>query len=132
MKRLKITVDGTAYDVTVEEVGGNAPAMAAAPAAAPVSASVAAAAPASAAPAAAAPAPKGGAGAGAVVSPLAGTVLKIEVSVGQAVATGDPVLVLEAMKMESVITATASGSVKSIDVAAGSSVEEGQLLLTIG
>jgi biotin carboxyl carrier protein len=67
-----------------------------------------------------------------VVSPLAGTVLKIEVSVGQTVANGDPVLVLEAMKMESVIVAPTAGTVKSIDVAAGSSVQEGQLLLTIG
>jgi biotin carboxyl carrier protein len=133
MKRLKITVDGTAYDVTVEEVGGAAPVPAAAPAAAPVSAPVAAAAPAAApAPAAAAPAPKGTGAAGEVHSPLAGTVLKIEVAVGQEVATGDPVLVLEAMKMESVISAPTSGSVKSIDVAAGSSVQEGQLLLTIG
>jgi len=125
MKRLKITVDGTAYDVTFEEVGGAAPA----PAAAPVSAPAAAAAP---APAAAPPAPKGSGAAGEVTSPLAGTVLKIKVAVGQAVSAGDPVLVLEAMKMESVISAPTSGSVKSIDVAAGSSVQEGQLLLTIG
>jgi len=134
MKRLRITVDGTAYDVTVEEVGGAATAPAAAPAAAPVSAPAAAAAPA-AAPAAAraAPAaPMGSGAAGEVPSPLAGTVLKIEVTVGQTVGAGDPVLVLEAMKMESVISSPMAGTVKSIDVAAGSSVQEGQVLMTIG
>lgn len=130
MKRLKITVDGTAYDVTVEEVGEDTPrASTPSPSAAPVSAPVSA--PAVSTPPTVAASP-GPAGHGQVVSPLAGTVMRFEVALGQAVNAGDPVLFLEAMKMESVIVAPVSGSVKSIDVAAGASVQEGEVLLTIG
>ena len=134
MKRLKITVDGTPYDVTVEEISDGAAAPAPAPAPAPVAAAPAAPSPAPApAPAAsAAPAAQGGGAPGEVVSPLAGTVLEVVVSAGQAVNAGDDVLKLEAMKMESMVVAPVAGTVKSVDVAGGDSVQEGQVLLTIG
>jgi len=59
-------------------------------------------------------------------------VLRVDVSVGQKVAAGDPVLLLEAMKMESVIATPVAGSVTAVNVAAGASVREGQVLVVIG
>lgn len=128
MRKFRITVEGIAYDVTVEDLddAGTAP-VAAAPR--PSAASVApASAPVRAAPVAAAPV---AAGAGAVVSPLAGTVTRLDVAVGQAVTAGQTVLMLEAMKMNTAITASVAGTVSAISVAAGASVSEGQVLLTI-
>lgn len=88
---------------------------------------------AAAAPAAAAPAPRPAAGAaGATKSPLPGTVLSVNVTVGQAVKAGDVALVLEAMKMENNITAECDGAVTGICCAAGDSVMEGDTLVTIG
>lgn len=128
MKRLRITVEGIAYDVTVEELdAGTSPAPMAAPAAAPV-APVASPAPA-AAPAAAAPA---AAAAGDVTSPLAGTVLKVDVSQGQAVTAGQVLVTLEAMKMNTPVTAPAAGTVTAIRVEAGATVQEGQVLVSLG
>ncbi len=131
-KKLRITVEGKAYDVTVEvlDAGVAAPVAVAAPIApAPVAAAPAA--------VAAAPAPKPAAapvaaGAGDVTSPLAGKVDSVDVKVGQAVKEGENVVTLEAMKMKTYVTATVSGTVKSINVNAGDSVEEGQSLITIG
>ncbi len=130
MKRLKITVDGQVYDVTVEEIADDvsAPAPAAPPPAADRTPPAQAAAP---APAARAKPQLGTAGEGAVVSPITGTVLKVLVSVGATVKANDPVLKLEAMKLESAVVAPVSGTVKSIDVADGELVREGQALLTI-
>ena len=87
--------------------------------------------PASAAPAPA-PAATGPAGEGDVVSPLAGKVVSIDAPVGTAVNAGDQVITLEAMKMNTVVTAPVSGTVKSVAVKPDQSVEEGQVLLTIG
>jgi biotin carboxyl carrier protein len=83
------------------------------------------------APAAAAPA-AGPAGEGDVVSPLAGKVVSIDAPVGTAVNAGDQVITLEAMKMNTVVTAPVAGTVKSVAVTPDQSVEEGQVLLTIG
>mgnify|MGYP000786738405 CR=1 FL=1 len=109
MKNYRITVNGNVYDVAVEETGaGTAPA---APAAAPKAAPKAA-------PAAA---PKAAAGAqGAVKAP-----------VGTAVTKGQVVMILEAMKMENEIVAPQDGTVASIDVAEGGSVEAGAVLATL-
>ena len=82
-----------------------------------------------AAPAPAAPAPA--AGAKTVTAPLPGTVTKITVKVGDAVNTGDTVLMMEAMKMENNITAEASGTVKAILVEAGAQVQSGQALVEL-
>ena len=121
MKNYTITVNGTVYDVTVEENGSGA--------AAPAPRKMAAAAP-KAAPAAA---PKAAAGAGNVKieAKAAGKVFKIEAGVGTAVKKGDTVLILEVMKMETPVVATEDGTVASIDVAVGEQVESGALLATL-
>ena len=91
----------------------------------------AAAAPVAAAPAAAAPAAAAGAG-NPVKAPLPGTVTTINVKVGDTVAVGDVVLVLEAMKMQNNIEAEYAGTVTSVVVSPGDSVMEGAVMLTIG
>lgn len=126
MRQFKITVNGKAYDVQVEENGAPVASAPTAPAApAPVAAPAAASAPAaSAAPAAA--------GEGTPVeAPMPGTILKVLVSNGQAVKSGDAVAVLEAMKMENEITAPCDGTVTSVCVNTGDSVDAGKVLLTI-
>ena len=123
MKNYRITVNGTAYDVAVEEMGASA--------SAPVAAAPVAAAPAAPAAAPAAPQASGAKGGVSVVSPMPGKVLSIKASVGQRVAKGDVVLVLEAMKMENEIVAPEDGTIASIDVAEGASVEAGATLATL-
>ena len=83
--------------------------------------------------AAAAPAPAAPAGAGnAQKAPLPGTITSINVKVGDTVAVGDVVIVLEAMKMQNNIEAEYAGTITSITVNPGDSVMEGAVLLTIG
>lgn len=132
MRQFKITVNGKAYDVQVEENG-----VAGAPVAVtPVAAPAAAPAPVAAAPAPVAePAPAAASAPGAgeeVVAPMPGTILKVLVSNGQAVKSGDAVVVLEAMKMENEITAPCDGTVTSVCVSQGESVDVGKVLVTIG
>ena len=115
MKNYTITVNGNVYDVTVEENGNGA---AAAPVAAP-----------KAAPKAAAPA--AGAGAVKVTASVPGKVVKVAASVGQAVKAGDSVVILESMKMEIPVVAPQDGTIASIDVAEGASVENGDTLATM-
>lgn len=121
MKNYTITVNGNVYDVVVEEGASTG-----APVAAPV-------APKAAPKAAPAAAPKAAAGAGSVKveAGAAGKVFKIEASVGQAVKTGDTVVVIEAMKMEIPVVAPSDGTVASIDVAVGDAVEAGSCLATL-
>lgn len=123
MKNYTITVNGTAYDVTVEETGAGAVAAPAAPKAA---------APKAAAPAAA-PKKVASAGAGAVKieAGAAGKVFKIEKQVGAAVKKGDAVVIVEAMKMEIPMVAPQDGTVASIDCAVGDAVEAGAVLATL-
>lgn len=128
MKNYTITVNGTPYNVTVEE-GTSAP-VAASAAPAPVAAPAPAAAPAAPAPAAA-PAPSGAAGSVKVDAPMPGTILDIKVSNGAAVKSGDVLCILEAMKMENDIVAPQDGTVASINVSKGDSVEAGQTLITL-
>ena len=121
MKNYTITVNGVAYEVTVEEgTTGAATAPAAAPKAAPKAAPAA---PKAAAPAAAAGAVK-------VNAPMPGQVLSVKANVGQAVKKGEVILILEAMKMENEIVAPQDGTVAST-VAAGTSVEAGDVLATL-
>lgn len=136
IKKLRVTVDGNAYDVVVEVPDdGLAPAPAAPPAAAsaPAPAPVAAPTP----PPAPAPAPapaaatKGSAGPGDVVSPLAGRVTAVIVQVGQAVKENDHLLTLEAMKMNTFVFAPKAGKVSEIATAVGAAVEEGQVLMRL-
>ncbi len=127
MKNFTITVNGTAYSVTIEEKApGAAPVIPAAPAPAP-----AAPAPAPAAPAPAPAAPKSGAGSIEVAASLPGKVFKIEASAGQAVKAGEPIVILEAMKMEVPVVAPQDGTVASINVQVGDGVEAGTLLATM-
>ena len=123
MKNYTITVNGTVYDVTVEEGGaGSAPVRAAAPVAAPKAAPAAA--PKAAAPAAAA-------GGIEVKASVPGKVFKVETSVGQAVKAGDSIVILEAMKMEIPVVAPEDGTVASINVGVGDAVESGDLLASL-
>ncbi len=132
MKKLRITVDGKAFDVTVELLDQvvSAPAPVAAPAPAP--------APAASAPVVA-PAPKpapapapAAAGTDDVPSPLAGKVVSLDVAPGTAVNAGDQILTLEAMKMNTIIYAPKAGTVTAFCVAPGDTVQEGQALAKLG
>jgi biotin carboxyl carrier protein len=124
MKNYTITVNGVAYDVTVEEGKGSA---------APAVRAAAPAAPAAPAPAAApaAPAAAGAAGSIKVDAPMPGKILAVKKHVGDAVKAGDPILVLEAMKMENDIVAPKDGTVASINVSVGDAVESGATLATL-
>ncbi|MFN4081139.1 MAG: biotin/lipoyl-containing protein [Saprospiraceae bacterium] len=73
----------------------------------------------------------GGAKIDAVKAPMPGLALQIMVSPGQAIAKGDPLLILEAMKMENVIKASADGAIKEVLVKQGAPVEKGQVLITL-
>ena len=123
MKNYTITVNGVAYDVTVEEKGAGAAPVAATPVAAPVAAAPAAA-PAPAAPATAA-------GGIEVKAGAAGKVFQIAANVGQSVAAGDPVVIIEAMKMEIPVVAPEAGTVASINVAVGDAIDAGDVLATL-
>ncbi len=124
MKNYTITVNGSVYDVVVEE-GQTSGAPAAAAPAAPRAVPKAAPAP------AAAPAAGGAAGSIKIEAGAAGKVFKIEANVGQAVKKGDAVVIVEAMKMEIPVVAPEDGTVASINVAVGDAVEAGALLATL-
>jgi biotin carboxyl carrier protein len=123
MEHLRITVEGKAYDVLVEKIGNETNPVV--HAAAPASARAIAPAP------IATPKPSA-AVAGDGLSPLAGIVQAVEVTVGAAVNEGDLIITLEAMKMYTPINASTSGTIKAILVKPGDAVEEGQVLYTIG
>lgn len=130
--KYKVTLNGRTYEVEVE--AGKAMLIdeytAIAPAAAPVAAAPVAAAPVAAAPAAAAGVNVTG---GTTVSaPMPGNILKVAVSVGQAVKEGDLLVVLEAMKMENEIYAPCAGTVTAVPVSKGSTVDTGAALAVIG
>ena len=131
MKNLRITVNGTPYDVQVEEVGASAaPVAPAAPVAAPVAAPAPQpAAPAAPAPAAAPAAPA--AGAEVISSPMPGTILSINVEAGKNVKKGDVLVVLEAMKMENEIMAPKDAVVAAVHVNKGDSVDSGTPLVSL-
>jgi biotin carboxyl carrier protein len=133
-RKFRITVDGKAYAVTVEDLSEGThslypqpgsmtvPSAPSAPAVAAVATQAASAGPGAAA----------AAGPGDVVATLGGVVESVQVQVGQAVRQGDTVVVLEAMKMKSLMVAHRAGTVVTVAVKAGDSVEAGQVLATIG
>ena len=114
MKKYRVTVNGTAYEIELEELTGAAPAAAPAAATAPAPA--------------AAPAPAGGE---QVTSPMPGTILSVNVAAGDAVKRGQVLMILEAMKMENEIMCPCDGKVVSVNTSKGSSVESGTLLCVI-
>ncbi len=120
MKNYTITVNGTPYNVTVEENNGGAPV---APIPTPVATPVAAPTPAPVAPQSA--------GGVSVDAPMPGNILDIKVSVGAKVSKGEVLIVLEAMKMENDIVAPQDGTVASINANKGDSVEAGKTLNTL-
>ena len=129
MKTYNITINGVTYAVEVEEVGGvAAPAAAPAPVAAPAAAPAAP----KAAPApAAAPKAAGKAGSVTVKAPMPGNINKVNVKPGDAVKKGDVLVVLEAMKMENDVCAPEDGTVASVEVVKGATVETDAVLVTL-
>lgn len=126
MRKLRITIENKSYEVTVEDLteedlyrpspGPSQPNLA--PAQSPTTIS-------------AEPKPQLPVDAGAVTSPMAGAIMAVLVKPGDQVKERQPLVVLEAMKMENQITAPVTGNVKSIDVNVGDSVQEGQVLLVL-
>ena len=123
MKKYNITVNGTVYEVIVEEADGATVAQA------PVY--TAPAAPVAAAPKAAVPKAPAAQGGTPVNAPMPGTILDVKVSAGQSVKKGDVICVLEAMKMENDIPAPCDGVVASINVQKGASVAANDVLATL-
>ncbi len=124
-KTLRISFEGRTYEVVAEVLDDEASA-----ASSPAPAPTAAASLASAGSPVSAGAP-GAAGPGDVPSPLAGKVVSIEAGPGTRVKAGAPVLTLEAMKMNTVVSAPIDGVVATVHVKPGDVVEEGRLLLSI-
>lgn len=117
MKKYRVNVNGTVYEVDVEDISGAAPvaAPAAAPAAAPVAAPVSA--------------PAGGE---QITSPMPGNILAVNVAAGDTVKKGQVLMILEAMKMENEIMCPCDGKIVSVSVTKGATVESGTLLCVIG
>jgi len=113
MKIYKVKVNGKVYEVELEEVKEVAGSIAA-PAAAP---------------AAAAPAPT--AGGEKVPAPMAGKILDVKVAVGQKVAKGDTIVILEAMKLENEIKSPVAGTVKAVVTTKGAMVNNGDTLIVL-
>ena len=129
LRKFKIKVDGQEYQVEMEEIGAvaaPAPVALAAPAPAATAAPAVEAAPAPAAPVASTPA-----GADAMPSPMPGNILRILVNVGDTVTENQPLMILEAMKMENEIVAAKAGVVSGIHVKEGQVVNPGDALITI-
>jgi len=143
VRKFRVVVNGNVYEVEVEEIGSTpttilsqpaAPAQAPAPAPVPAAAAAPAPAPAAAPVKPAAPAPKpaaGSAGGNAVTAPMPGTIIDVKVKPGDKVEPRTVVMLLEAMKMENEIFAGMSGLVKEVAVSKGTSVNTGDLLVTI-
>ena len=124
MKKFNITVNGNVYEIEVEEVSADTPAVKVAPQ--PTPAPVVKETP--------APAPKpvaaGSEGAAKSASPMPGTILKVNIQVGQKVTRGDAICILESMKMENEIPAPCDGVVASVNMQNGMNVNTGDILAT--
>lgn len=132
MKNYRVTVNGVVYDVVVEEVAGGVAQVPYVAPVAPVAPATPVAPAAPAAPAApVAPTPAGKAGAVAIKAPMPGSLVRMNVKVGDAVKKGDVLCVLEAMKMENDITAPQDGVIASVDATQGSSVAVDAVLVTM-
>ena len=126
MKNYNVTVNGVTYEVTVEELGEvSAPATTVAAPAAPVAPKATPAAP------KAAPAAAPAAGGETVKAPMPGTILKMNVKVGDKVEKDGLVCVLEAMKMENEIFSPVAGTVTAINAPQGATVASGDAIVTL-
>ena len=117
MKAYRVNVNGNVYEITLEvidkaDIKAAPAASATTPAPAPAAAPVAA-------------------GAKTVTAPMPGNILKVNVQAGQAVKSGDILMILEAMKMENEILAPCDCTVASVNVTAGTTVEAGTVLCTL-
>ena len=124
MKKLKVTINGTAYQVEVEEIEDQAAVKVAPPVSTPVAA------PAGAAQPAAAPADLAS-GDTPISAPMPGKVTKGLVTEGQAVKQGEVLLLLEAMKMQNEICASVAGNIKSITIKVGQNVKNSEIMVII-
>lgn len=129
MSKYKITLNGKAYEIEVEEIS-ESEAKSASTAKAPAAAPAAKAAPAAAPAAKSSAAPVSG-GAGSVNAPMPGTILRVNKNVGDSVNAGESVVVLEAMKMENDINSPKAGVVKALYVNKGDTVASGQVLFEV-
>jgi biotin carboxyl carrier protein len=138
IKRLRVTVDGSTYDVTVEvpeettSTDAPTPAISSPPSRPPVTAAVPVASPPPVATPKAAPTTPGSSGPGDVPCPLSGRVTAVLVQPGQDVKEGDHLVTLEAMKMNTFVFAPRSGKVTAVKTEVGAVVEENQVLVSIG
>ena len=115
MKAYRVNVNGNVYEITLEVIDkADIKSAPAAPVAAPT-----------------APAAPAQAGAKTVTAPMPGNILKVNVQNGQAVKSGDVLMILEAMKMENEIMAPCDATVSSVNVNQGASVETGTVLCTL-
>ena len=110
MKKYRVTVNGTVYEIELEELTGAAPVSAPAAAPAPTAA------------------PAGGE---QVTSPMPGNILAVNVAAGDTVKRGQVLMILEAMKMENEIMCPCDGKVVSVNTSKGATVESGTLLCVI-
>lgn len=117
MKKYNVVVNGTSYEVDIELVSESE--AKAAPAAAPTAAP------------AAAPAPAASGEGETVAAPMPGTILSVNVNVGDTVKAGDILFILEAMKMENEIMAPHDGKITSVSATKGAAVDTGAVLCTI-
>lgn len=130
MRKFLIKVNGNQYEVEVDEVRADGSVVEAAPVVSSVSAPAAA--------PVAAPAPKAEtksanapAGAVKITAPMPGTILKVNVAVGETVKKGQILCILEAMKMENEIVAPSEGKVATVNVTKGASVNAGDTLVSL-
>ena len=111
MRKFLVNVNGTSYEVEVEEISGQPAAAPAAPAPAPL------------------PAPAASGAAETISAPMPGTVIGVNVKVGDTFKRGQVLLVLEAMKMENEILAPRDGRVLNVNTTKGSQVNSGDVLI---
>lgn len=130
LRKFKISIDGTEYLVEMEEIGGVPQPATPQPAPQAVTEPPVAATSSSEEPAAKAPEATTPASADAMTAPMPGTILKILVNVGDEVKENQPVMILEAMKMENEVVAPKAGTVTGIHVTQGQMVNPGEALIT--